>query len=249
MLLSLDRIVARIVKPCWMRLAQDGDKTCEITSAKMGRRCRRGKTHLYMHPTRQGTREGMPDLIAELHPGRPLGPYTEDMVDQLMDDSVRLNFLIGMSNYALRHFIRGTKRGEVYVYRYARARVCKELTWVDSTHNNNNGWLETWNETNQCTRFCFSHESPVLARMDVGEPTGGPLPARWKRVAVDKSTPPGIARWCQLVRVKTVDARPSVMVEPPVKKPVMVEPPVKKHATVWAHKIPRKLRVIVVDDC
>ena len=227
MLLTLDQIVARIVKSRWMRLAQDGDKTCEIVSVRMGRRCRKRKTHLYMQPTRQGMREGVPSLIAKLRHKSPLGPYTEDMVDKMMDDSVKFDFLIGMSSYELKQFIRDTASQEVYVYVYSRASVCKEIQWVDELYNINAGWLEAWNERNRCTRFCFSDERPVPARTSLGGPTGGALPARWKRVPMDESDPPGIARWTQLVRVK---------------------PPVKPRPTVWAHKIPRKPRVLVLDE-
>ena len=183
---AADQVVARIVKWWWMEMAMNGDKTCEIVPTTMGKRCRRRKkTHFLMHADSDGRERGMPNLIAELHPGPPLGPYTEDMVERLMDDSVRLGFWVGMSSYALRLFIRATARGEVYVYRYRNTRVCTELTWVDEGYNNNTGFLEAWNKTRGCTRFCLARETPRMAGEAVsrGE-RGGPLPPRWKRLGV-----------------------------------------------------------------
>lgn len=183
MLTTTDQVVARIVKWWWMEMALNGDKTCEIVPTTMGKRCRRRKkTHFLMHADAEGRERGMPNLIAELHPGPPLGPYTEDMVERLMDDSVRLGFWVGMSSYALRLFIRDTARGEVYVYRYRNTRVCTELVWVDEGHNNNTGFLEAWNETRRCTRFYLGErETPRMAGEVVSRGEGGPLPSRWKR--------------------------------------------------------------------
>lgn len=194
-----------------MELALSRDKTCEIVATRMGKRCRQRKTHLLMHADAEGRERGMPNLLAELLPGPPLGPYTEDMAVRLTDDSERLGFRIGMSSYALRLFIRATSRGEVYVYRYKNARVCPEITWVDEPHNNNTGFLEAWNEVRRCTRFCMTHEAPVADGMgaEAGRGrTGGPLPPRWKRVAStpragEALLPPGkIARLSQLTRVR-----------------------------------------------
>jgi hypothetical protein len=209
LLSSTDPIIGRIVKWGWMELAKNFDKTCEIVSVRMGKRLRQRKTHLLMHADADGRDRGMPNLIAELHPGPPLGPYTEDMAERLMDDSVRLGFLIGMTKYALRLFIRDTARGEVYVYRYKNTRVCPEIVWVDVPHNNNTGFLTAWNETRRCTRFCMAHETPIAAGEEgpgSGERAGGPLPPRWKRVPMGPRTdalPPGkIARMSQLMRVR-----------------------------------------------
>jgi len=214
MLLSRYQVIARMVHPRWMRMAIAGRKTCEVTQTRMSKRIRRGirKTHLFMHVTMHG-RGTVPDLIAELLPGKPLGPYSVDMVDTLMADSVRLDFRTGMSREEMLEFIRATPRGEVYIYRYANARVCTELRWVDSIYNNNAGFLEDWNRTKGCTRFCFRDEAPVLY------PEPQP-PHGWERVDPgDELLAEDSPRLCQLKRIDSKKRKPVAASLPPFKIP------------------------------
>jgi hypothetical protein len=183
---SMDQVVARVIEPQWMEKILNNGKTCEITASPMGKMCR-SKTHFLMHPNSEGRKKKLPNLIANLRADRSLGPYGKDETEVLVDDSVRLGFLIGMTKYELKLFISKTAKKEVHLTLYTNIRVCTDITWVDEHDNNNNGFLTGWNTAKNCTRFCFAHEIPRHPT-PIMERRGGPLPARWRRVTMLSSS-------------------------------------------------------------
>lgn len=139
----------------YMRLIRKGLKTCEIKARRVvladeckylivkGNKkdvCSKGCTHF---------------LVVKLLSTVPLGPYRTGAEIIAASNVAGQEFKTGMSEQALDRFIRGKKKGEVWVYRFEQAISCGAdvIEWSDVPGNGNTGFLSSHNQTTGGVRF------------------------------------------------------------------------------------------------